>query len=290
MAADRPPAATPQDSACCQPACPRACWRHKRRRLPAAAAATSPAQVGERRASTKTELKTLDPLWNETVAFGPSDIQDAVAGARRWGAGGRGRPGAIAACSAAACSAATCTARSYVLQAARAADAPPACSPPRSTACAVPAAGRRHVSLRVFDWDLVSADDFLGQAELPFSAIDASATGPGAPQWLPLYGWKGGAKSGRKVDAGEIQVAVWMESGGSPERKGEAAPGPPAAVCVGRSPPAISDQHAAAHPAPLLTPPPHLCSRLRAQHAVQRAGHAQASAAGGAQQRRVNAV
>lgn len=72
----------------------------------------------------------------------------------------------------------------------------------------------------MFDWDLVSADDFLGQAELPFAALDAAAAGPGEPLWLPLYGWKGGGKSGKKVDAGEIQVAVWLEAGGSPDRKG----------------------------------------------------------------------
>lgn len=109
------------------------------------------------------------------------------------------------------------------------------------------AEGRPWVALRVFDWDLVSADDFLGQvrgeayqvrvdarmqsrqasvcgmqpsavpllppcallpqAELLFRDIDPSQQAPGAATWLPLYGWKGGAKSGKKVDAGEIHVA-----------------------------------------------------------------------------------
>lgn len=38
-------------------------------------------QVGTNQASTKTELKTLEPRWNETMAFGPADVEEAEAGA-----------------------------------------------------------------------------------------------------------------------------------------------------------------------------------------------------------------
>lgn len=58
-------------------------------------------QVGGRKACTKTELKTLEPVWNETVAFGPADIEEAEAGAccARGRGGvlpqGAGRPGPV---------------------------------------------------------------------------------------------------------------------------------------------------------------------------------------------------
>ncbi len=70
----------------------------------------------------------------------------------------------------------------------------------------------------MFDWDLVSADDFLGQCEVPFDSLDASLGGPSAPRWIPLYGYMWGT---RKVDAGEIQVAAWFEAGGGQGQQGE---------------------------------------------------------------------
>lgn len=47
-----------------------------------------------------------------------------------------------------------------------------------------------------------------------------SQAGP-APLWLPLYGWKGGGKGGKRVDAGEIQVAAWWQAGGGTGQQGE---------------------------------------------------------------------
>ena len=86
-------------------------------------------------------------------------------------------------------------------------------APPRRAAD-----GRPFVAFRVFDWDLVSADDFLGQCEVAFDSLDASLAGPSPPRWLPLYGY---ARAGRKVDAGEIQVAAWFEAGGGQGHQGE---------------------------------------------------------------------
>lgn len=71
------------------------------------------------------------------------------------------------------------------------------------------------MGLRVFDWDLVSADDFLGQAELAFADVDPTVGAKIAPQWLPLYGWKGGKAGQQRIAAGEIQVAAWWQAGGS---------------------------------------------------------------------------
>jgi hypothetical protein len=45
-------------------------------------AVTSSRQVGEHKASSKTELKTLEPRWNETMCFSAEDVADAVQGAR----------------------------------------------------------------------------------------------------------------------------------------------------------------------------------------------------------------
>lgn len=39
------------------------------------------------------------------------------------------------------------------------------------------------MALRVYDWDLVSADDFLGQAEVPFSDIDHAQVCLGGCVW-----------------------------------------------------------------------------------------------------------
>ena len=92
-----------------------------------------------------------------------------------------------------------------------------------SVAAPLPAGGLPHISLRVFDWDLVSADDFLGQCEVPFSSLGPAAQaaagggGPAEPRWLPLYGYEGR----KKVDAGEIQVAAWFEAGGSQGQQGQ---------------------------------------------------------------------
>ncbi len=80
------------------------------------------------------------------------------------------------------------------------------------------AEGRPHVAFRVYDWDLVSADDFLGQCEVPFDSLDASMGGPSPPRWIPLYGYMRGT---RKVEAGEIQVAAWFEAGGGQGQQGE---------------------------------------------------------------------
>lgn len=86
--------------------------------------------------------------------------------------------------------------------------------------------GRSFVSFRVFDWDLVSADDFLGQCEVHFAdlAPQQQQQGPAQPRWLPLYGFDRG---GQKADAGDIQVAVWFEAEGvqqdqQGEQRGEA--------------------------------------------------------------------
>lgn len=37
-------------------------------------------QVGDHKASSKTELKTLEPRWNETMAFSAADCEEAEAG------------------------------------------------------------------------------------------------------------------------------------------------------------------------------------------------------------------
>ena len=160
------------------------------------------------------------------------------------------------------------------------------------------------MTLRVFDWDLVSgapslvegsgatgctrthasvlpclpptldrllplhhplapptADDFLGQAELDFTDIDTEVVGPGPPRWLPLYGWKGTGKAARKIDAGEIQVAAWLEAGGSSDKNGELA-GRAGCDYVHVLPPSVaasqpccgSDLCDTARPVPLPTP------------------------------------
>jgi len=66
----------------------------------------------------------------------------------------------------------------------------------------------------------VSADDFLGQCEVPFASLDPSAQGPTPPQWVPLYGF---GRGGKRVDAGEVQVAVWCQAGAQPGQPGEQA-------------------------------------------------------------------
>ncbi|KAL4424975.1 hypothetical protein ABPG77_002860 [Micractinium sp. CCAP 211/92] len=117
-------------------------------------------QVGDHKASSRTELKTLEPHWNETVAFSPADVADGLA------------------------------------------------------------AGRPYVSLRVYDWDLVSADDFLGQCEVEFASVADVAEADAQLRWLPLYGF---ARGGRRVEAGEIQVAIWCEAAGGAGEHGGAA-------------------------------------------------------------------
>ena len=94
--------------------------------------------------------------------------------------------------------------------------------PPHPTPPA-PADGRPFISLRVFDWDLVSADDFLGQCEVPFADLDPRQQGPSQPTWLPLYGV---GRGGKREDAGEVQVAIWFQAGGGAEgQDGEAVSG-----------------------------------------------------------------
>ena len=89
--------------------------------------------------------------------------------------------------------------------------------------------GKPRVELRVWDWDLVSEDDFLGQLEIPFRELLESPTisgggapppPPPAPRWLPLYAFD---RSGRRVDAGEVLVAAWCRdgSGGGNEAEGD---------------------------------------------------------------------
>lgn len=65
----------------------------------------------------------------------------------------------------------------------------------------------------------VSANDFLGQCELEFGgAVDVAAGGAQpSPRWVPLYGFS----RGRRMDAGEVQVAVWFESAGNAGEHGE---------------------------------------------------------------------
>ncbi len=41
-------------------------------------------QVGDHKASSRTELKTLEPHWNETVAFSPADVADGLAAGRPY--------------------------------------------------------------------------------------------------------------------------------------------------------------------------------------------------------------
>ncbi|KAI3436798.1 hypothetical protein D9Q98_006208 [Chlorella vulgaris] len=119
-------------------------------------------RVGGHKASSKTELKTLEPRWNETFVFRAADVATALED------------------------------------------------------------GRSFVSFRVFDWDLVSADDFLGQCEVHFAdlAPQQQQQGPAQPRWLPLYGFDRG---GQKADAGDIQVAVWFEAEGVQQDQQEGA-------------------------------------------------------------------
>jgi hypothetical protein len=157
-----------------------------------------------------------------------------------------------------------------------------------------PADGRPFISLRVFDWDLVSADDFLGQCEAPFADLDPQQQGPSQPTWLPLYGV---GRGGKREDAGEVQVAIWFQAGsGGAGQEGEEAgssgwAGPACTCCWLCS--ACTGVHAAClrsirvcqalsyPPLPPL-PPGHLfCRRQRGQHAMQPAWHPQARAPGG---------
>lgn len=41
-------------------------------------------KVGDHKASSRTELKTLEPHWNETVAFSPADVADGLAAGRPY--------------------------------------------------------------------------------------------------------------------------------------------------------------------------------------------------------------
>ncbi|PSC71573.1 pollen-specific SF21-like [Micractinium conductrix] len=89
--------------------------------------------------------------------------------------------------------------------------------------------GWPHVALRVYDWDLVSADDFLGQCELLFTDIlEAAATaargsgcgGLPVPRWRALYGFDRG---GQRVEAGEVQLAAWFDASASAGEQGGSA-------------------------------------------------------------------
>ncbi len=64
----------------------------------------------------------------------------------------------------------------------------------------------------------VSADDFLGQCEVEFASVADVAEADAQLRWLPLYGL---ARGGRRVGAGEIQVAIWCEAAGGAGEHGE---------------------------------------------------------------------
>lgn len=57
--------------------------------------------------------------------------------------------------------------------------------------------------------DLVSADDFLGQAELPFEELDGLSAAP-TPRTLALYAHQGAQREA----AGSVRLAIWLGGGG----------------------------------------------------------------------------
>jgi hypothetical protein len=168
-------------------------------------------QVGDHKVSSRTELKTLEPTWNETMCFGPADIAEAFEGDKEEQAAPVKHMGP-------SCPPWRCPTAHLPLDA--------LCISLRIALSPAGAGGRPFISLRIFDWDLVSADDFLGQCELPLDGVapasasyasDGSGSACVRPRWLPLYGF---ARGGRRVDAGEVQVAAWFQASDGGEEQG----------------------------------------------------------------------
>lgn len=173
--------------------------------------------MGDRKASSRTELKTLEPHWNETVAFSAADVAEGLAAGRPyvslrvfdWDLVGAGVAGA-----------APCQGAGHSMSLPRAclAELCRHCSGRLNHACPEETTTSCRLSVQV------SADDFLGQCELEFASLADVTAGGATPGvcWLPLYGF---ARGGRRVEAGEIQVAAWFEAAGSAGEHGE--PGRP---------------------------------------------------------------
>eukprot|EP00887_Chlorella_sp_A99_P001355 scaffold8.g1355.t1 len=79
--------------------------------------------------------------------------------------------------------------------------------------------GRPRVALQVYDWDMVSADDFLGQAEVPFESV-AQARGPAAIT-LSLYAHAGG----KREATGQLRLAAWFGPPQAPRPAADAGEG-----------------------------------------------------------------
>lgn len=77
---------------------------------------------------------------------------------------------------------------------------------PNDTSAAIDE-GRPWILFQLYDKDLVSNDDFLGQAHLPFSTLHLQPEQRQAI-WLPLTRVE---RNGRRVQEGQVHVVVWFE-------------------------------------------------------------------------------
>ena len=151
-------------------------------------------EVGRSCAATRVVFKSLQPEWEESFRFSSADLQ--VRGARHTTAGAGAdhkapsTPRHTQPCSA---------------------PAPP--PPPREQEAAEGAGGADPllVKLSVFDCDLLSADDHLGEAEMLLSQLPSELGQRVGPLWLPLRPRRGEATGGPA--AGELQLSMWLEAG-----------------------------------------------------------------------------